>query len=292
MGEKEYIVVDPDSDVFVGTFDSKEEAKAYFIEMATQEEWRDVLELIGKTGKPFVEKGDPFVFTEGRSEQLHLVELEPPVASVRAKALVEVINSFAIEPDRVPLTNEQWDAVRMEPDPVAALTNGEELNTDIEARTNWAEECAGDPSHQFHTHDDDPIHDASVRELGYDDRGPEDMEGVATCDVCGRADDHQHADGDGFTEAETIENAENEISMAQYRELHNRLEDFVVYMVSEGYLAKQAIGADIGEGGIRGDNYQENLFELIEAYLDQANEHEDRGPLDQIIHPTMEEEES
>lgn len=84
-----------------------------------------------------------------------------------------------------------------------------------------------------------------------------------------------------------IENAEHEIELAQYRALHNRLEDFVTYMISTGYLAKRAIypedpGPRTGEG--------EYLFELIEAYLDQANENEDRGPLLQILRPDLDAE--
>lgn len=81
----QFIVADPDSGQMVGTFDSKEEAKAYFIELATQEGWPDVLELIKKTGKPYTEKGDDFVFINSRSENLQLVELEPPVSSIRSK---------------------------------------------------------------------------------------------------------------------------------------------------------------------------------------------------------------
>lgn len=80
-----YIVTDPDSGESVGPFDSKEEASAYFIELATQEEWPDVLELVQKTGKPFTESGDPFVFINSRSENLHLVELDEPIARIRSK---------------------------------------------------------------------------------------------------------------------------------------------------------------------------------------------------------------
>lgn len=80
-----FAVMDPDSGVLVGPFDSKEEAAAYFIQMAKDEEWRDTLELIEKTGKPFTEDGDPFVFINSRSENLQLFEMEPPLAAVRSK---------------------------------------------------------------------------------------------------------------------------------------------------------------------------------------------------------------
>lgn len=82
---KKFVVVDPDSGVTVGPFDSKDEATAYFIAMADQEEWRDVQELIMKTGKPFVEQDDPFVFINSRSENLVLVELVEPDDSVRSR---------------------------------------------------------------------------------------------------------------------------------------------------------------------------------------------------------------
>lgn len=87
-----YIVVDPDSDQFVGPFDSKEEAKAYFIALAMQEGWADTLELIEKTGKPFTEKADPFVFINSRSENLRLVELEAPDQAIFEKAAGRLIN--------------------------------------------------------------------------------------------------------------------------------------------------------------------------------------------------------
>lgn len=81
-----FVVVDPDSGDIVGPFDSKEEAKAYFIELATQEGWPDVLELVQKTGKPFTEVGDGFVFINSRSENLHLEELRAPEANSKMYA--------------------------------------------------------------------------------------------------------------------------------------------------------------------------------------------------------------
>lgn len=81
-------------------------------------------------------------------------------------------------------------------------------------------------------------------------------------------------------EAETIAEADAAIRMAQYHELHNRLEDFVVYMVEMGHLGWQSVYDKRTDPG-------ETLFQLIEEYLDQANEHEDRGPLEQILRPDM-----
>lgn len=73
-----FVVTDPDSGEVVGPFDSKDEAKAYFIAMANQEGWPDVLELVEKTGKPFVEDGDEFVFIQSRSENLVLSPMTTP----------------------------------------------------------------------------------------------------------------------------------------------------------------------------------------------------------------------
>lgn len=84
-----------------------------------------------------------------------------------------------------------------------------------------------------------------------------------------------------------IADADHSILLAQYRELHNRLEDYTTWLIEMNFLAKNAIA---GPNGIpsRTSDYGDFLFEHIEAYLDQANEHEDRGPLDQILHPDME----
>lgn len=73
-----FVVTDPDSGETVGPFETEEAAKTYFIDLANAEGWADVLELIEKTGRPFVRDGDEFVFTSGRSEQLRLVELSEP----------------------------------------------------------------------------------------------------------------------------------------------------------------------------------------------------------------------
>lgn len=73
-----FVVIDADSGEVVGPFESVEQAKNYFILMAQSEGWADVLELVEKTGKPFTEKGDPFVFINSRSENLQLVELSVP----------------------------------------------------------------------------------------------------------------------------------------------------------------------------------------------------------------------
>lgn len=90
-------------------------------------------------------------------------------------------------------------------------------------------------------------------------------------------------------ERESILAADHEIQMAQYRELHNRLEDYTRWMIQTGFLAQNAIAGPALPPS-RSD-FEDFLFEHIEAYLDQANEHEDRGPLEQILHPDLEVEE-
>jgi hypothetical protein len=52
-----YVVVDHENGGTVGPFDSEEEAKAYFIALAVQEEWGSTVELIEKTGSPFGSDG-------------------------------------------------------------------------------------------------------------------------------------------------------------------------------------------------------------------------------------------
>lgn len=50
-----FVVVDNDGGEAIGPFASKEEAAAYFIKLARQEEWRETIDLIKETGSPFGE---------------------------------------------------------------------------------------------------------------------------------------------------------------------------------------------------------------------------------------------
>lgn len=48
-----WVVVDNENEQAVGPFDTKEEAKKYFIALAKYEGWGDVCELIAESGSPF-----------------------------------------------------------------------------------------------------------------------------------------------------------------------------------------------------------------------------------------------
>lgn len=78
------IVVDLENQSAVGPFDSDEEAKAYFIKLANDEGWGDVIELINRTGSPFVNDSQDRGQVYGLLG-LQMFVLDEPDALVRSK---------------------------------------------------------------------------------------------------------------------------------------------------------------------------------------------------------------
>jgi hypothetical protein len=89
-------------------------------------------------------------------------------------------------------------------------------------------------------------------------------------------------------EAKLIADTELEIEAAQYRALHNRLEDFTTWMTAAD--RRWPSWQDSRLSGER-SSFDEYMFEFIEAYLDQVIEHEDTHPVEQIVHPDLDDNE-
>lgn len=102
-----------------------------------------------------------------------------------------------------------------------------------------------------------------------------------------QGDGDEPVNADGLTEAEIIDLADLEIRAAQYRALHARLEDFTIWLIEMGFMGKNAVvhpDAPPDDTSYR--------FDVIETYLNEATEHEDRSPLAQILQPDMDEPEA
>jgi hypothetical protein len=78
-----FVVVDAENESAIGPFDSKDEAKAYFVKMSHDEDWLDVVDLIERTGSPFVNNIEDRNSASGMLG-LILVELDEPSPSIRS----------------------------------------------------------------------------------------------------------------------------------------------------------------------------------------------------------------